>query len=55
MLLSLLKMLQKPRKSFLDLVKVIEGEVRCEDLEHDFSFHFPWGRTWKPPNVLLVF
>jgi hypothetical protein len=48
---------KKPRKSFLALVKVIEGEVRCEDLEHDFSFHFPWGRTWKAtkcPSCFLM-
>jgi hypothetical protein len=50
---------KKPRKSFLGLVKVLEGEVRCEDLEQDFSFHFPWGRTWKatkcPSGFLMQF
>jgi hypothetical protein len=50
---------KKPRKSFLGLVKVIEGEVRCEDLEKDFSFHFPWGRIWKatkcPSGFLMQF
>jgi hypothetical protein len=50
---------KKPRKSFLGLVKVIEGEVGCEDLEKDFSFHFPWGRTWKatkcPSGFLMQF
>jgi hypothetical protein len=50
---------KKPRKSFLGLVKVIVGEIRCEDLEQDFSFHFPWGRTWKatkcPSGFLMQF
>jgi hypothetical protein len=50
---------KKPRKSFLGLVKVIEGEIRCEDLEQNFSFHFPWGRTWKatkcPSNFFDAF
>jgi hypothetical protein len=50
---------KKPRKSFLGLVKVIEGEVRCEDMEQDFSFHFPWGKTWKatkcPSGFLMQF
>jgi hypothetical protein len=46
---------KKPRKSFLGLVKVIEGEIRCEDLEQDFSFHFPWGKLGKPLNVPQVF
>jgi hypothetical protein len=46
---------KKPRKSFLGLVKVIEGEVRCEDLEHDFSFHFPWGKNLESHQMPLWF
>jgi hypothetical protein len=37
----------KPKHSFIGLVKIIEGLITAEDLEKDFGFHFPWGRTWK--------
>jgi hypothetical protein len=37
----------KPKHSFIGLVKIIEGLISAEDLEKDFGFHFPWGRTWK--------
>jgi hypothetical protein len=37
----------KPKRSFIDLVKIVEGLISAEDLEKDFGFHFPWGRTWK--------
>jgi hypothetical protein len=38
---------RKPKRSFIDLVKVVEGLISAEDLEKDFGFHFPWGKTWK--------
>ncbi|PWZ04505.1 hypothetical protein Zm00014a_041846, partial [Zea mays] len=38
---------RKPKKSFIGLVKVVEGLISAEDLEKDFGFHFPWGKTWK--------
>jgi hypothetical protein len=38
---------KKPKRSFIGLVKVVEGLISAEDLEKDFGFHFPWGRTWK--------
>jgi hypothetical protein len=37
----------KPKRSFIGLVKIVEGLITAEDLEKDFGFHFPWGRTWK--------
>jgi hypothetical protein len=37
----------KPKHNFIGLVKIVEGLISAEDLEKDFSFHFPWGRTWK--------
>jgi hypothetical protein len=37
----------KPKRSFIGLVKIVEGLITAEDLEKDFDFHFPWGRTWK--------
>jgi hypothetical protein len=37
----------KPKRGFIGLVKIVEGLISAEDLEKDFSFHFPWGRTWK--------
>jgi hypothetical protein len=37
----------KPNRSFIGLVKIVEGLISAEDLEKDFGFHFPWGRTWK--------
>jgi hypothetical protein len=37
----------KPKRSFIGLVKIVEGLILAEDLEKDFGFHFPWGRTWK--------
>jgi hypothetical protein len=39
--------LRKPNLSCLGLVKILEGFVSASELEKDFSFHFPWGRTWK--------
>jgi hypothetical protein len=38
---------RKPKISFIGLVKVVEGLISAEDLEKDFGFHFPWGKTWK--------
>jgi hypothetical protein len=38
---------KKPKRSFIGLVKVVEGLISTEDLEKDFGSHFPWGRTWK--------
>jgi hypothetical protein len=38
---------KKPKRSFIGLVKVVEGLVSTEELEKDFEFHFPWGETWK--------
>jgi hypothetical protein len=38
---------KKPKRSFIGLVKVVEGLISADDLEKDFGFHFPWGRTWK--------
>jgi hypothetical protein len=38
---------KKPKRSFIGLVKVVEGLISTEDLEKDFGFHFPWGHTWK--------
>jgi hypothetical protein len=38
---------RKPKRSFIGLVKVVEGLISIEDLEKDFGFHFPWGKTWK--------
>jgi hypothetical protein len=38
---------RKPKRSFIGLVKVVEGLISAEDLEKDFGFHFPWGKTWK--------
>jgi hypothetical protein len=37
----------KPKRSFIGLVKIVEGLISAEDLEKDFGFHFPWGRGWK--------
>jgi hypothetical protein len=37
----------KPKRNFIGLVKIVEGLISAEDLEKDFGFHFPWGRTWK--------
>jgi hypothetical protein len=37
----------KPKRSFIGLVKIVEGLISAEDLEKDFGFHFPWGHTWK--------
>jgi hypothetical protein len=37
----------KPKRSFIGLVTIVEGLITAEDLEKDFGFHFPWGRTWK--------
>jgi hypothetical protein len=38
---------KKPKRSCIGLVKVVEGLILAEDLEKDFEFHFPCGRTWK--------
>jgi hypothetical protein len=38
---------RKPKRSFIGLVTVMEGLISAEDLEKDFGFHFPWGKTWK--------
>jgi hypothetical protein len=38
---------RKPKRSFIGLVKVVTGLISADDLEKDFGFHFPWGRTWK--------
>jgi hypothetical protein len=38
---------RKPKRSFIGLVKVVEGLISAEDLEKNFGFHFPWGKTWK--------
>jgi hypothetical protein len=38
---------KKPKRSFIGLVKVVKGSISADDLEKDFGFHFPWGRTWK--------
>jgi hypothetical protein len=38
---------RKPKRSFIGLVAVMEGLISAEDLEKDFGFHFPWGKTWK--------
>lgn len=38
---------RKPKRSFIGLGKVVEGLISAEDLEKDFGFHFPWGKTWK--------
>ena len=32
---------KKPKRSFIGLVKVVEGLISAEDLEKDFGFHFP--------------
>jgi hypothetical protein len=37
----------KPKRSFIGLVKIVEGLITADDLEKDFGFHFPWGRAWK--------
>jgi hypothetical protein len=31
----------KPKRSFIGLVKIVEGLIKAEDLEKDFGFHFP--------------
>jgi hypothetical protein len=31
----------KPKRSFIGLVKIVEGLISAEDLEKDFGFHFP--------------
>jgi hypothetical protein len=38
---------RKLKRSFIGLVKVTKGLISAEDLEKDFGFHFPWGKTWK--------
>jgi hypothetical protein len=38
---------KKTKRGFIGLVKVVEGLISAEDIEKDFGFHFPWGRTWK--------
>jgi hypothetical protein len=38
---------RKPKRSFIGLVKVVEGLISAQDFEKDFGFHFPWGKTWK--------
>lgn len=38
---------KNPKAGFPGLVKILEGMVSSSDLEKDFAFHFPWGRTWK--------
>jgi len=38
---------KKTRKANLGLVKVVEGSVTAEQLEQDFTFHFPRGSEWK--------
>jgi hypothetical protein len=38
---------RKPKRSFIGLITVMEGLISAEDLEKDFGFHFPWGKTWK--------
>jgi hypothetical protein len=37
----------KPKRCFIGLVKIVEDLIMAEELEKDFGFHFPWGRTWK--------
>jgi hypothetical protein len=32
---------KKPKRSFISLVKVVEGLISAEDIEKDFDFHFP--------------
>jgi hypothetical protein len=44
----------KLKRSFIGLVKIVEGVISAEDLEKDFGFHFPWAVLGKPPSVTLV-
>lgn len=44
---------KKPKRSFIGLVKVVEGLVSTEELEKDFRFHLTWGKLGRPLNVIL--
>jgi hypothetical protein len=46
---------RKPKRSFIGLVTVMEGLISVEDLEKDFGFHFPWGKTWKATKCHVGF
>jgi hypothetical protein len=46
---------RKPKRSFIGLVKVVEGLISAKDLEKDFGFHFPWGKTWKATKCHVGF
>jgi hypothetical protein len=46
---------RKPKRSFISLVTVMEGLISAEDLEKDFGFHFPWGKTWKATKCHVGF
>jgi hypothetical protein len=45
---------KNPKRSFIGMVKVVEGLISTEDLEKDFGFHFPWVELGKLPSVTLV-
>jgi hypothetical protein len=45
---------KKPKRSFIGLVKVVEGLVSAEELEKDFEFHFPWGKLGRSLNDISV-
>jgi hypothetical protein len=46
---------KKPKRSFIGLVKVVEGLVSAEDLKKDFGFHSPWEKNWKATKCHSVF